>query len=96
MIDQKYSNVCLLINIIQVHWQKSHREGVHIEPLNQFLYQKLLIVILSLKLAGVLRVNVNKNHRLSKKSRTQSKIDLVNFLPVGSLSSKQKETGLDF
>ena len=32
-----------------------------------------------------LRVNVNKNHRLSKKSRTRSKIDLVHFLPVGSL-----------
>ena len=32
-----------------------------------------------------LRVNVNKNHRLSKKSRTRSKIDLVHFLPVSSL-----------
>ena len=77
MIDQKYSNVCLLINIIQVHWQKSHREGVHIEPLNQFLYQKLLIVILSLKLAGVLRVNVNKNHRKKKKKKVEKVADTV-------------------
>ena len=32
-----------------------------------------------------LRVNVSKNQRLSKKSRTRSKIDLAQFLPVGSL-----------
>ena len=38
------------------------------------------------KLSSTLRVNVNKNHRLSKKLRTRSKIDLVHFLPVGSLN----------
>ena len=32
-----------------------------------------------------LRVNASKNQRLSKKSRTRSKIDLAHVLPVGSL-----------
>ena len=43
-----------------------------------------------------LRVNVNKNHRLSKKLRTLAKIDLVHFCLLEALTIKQTEMGLDF
>ena len=46
--------------------------------------------------AQELRVNVNKNDRLSKKSRTRSKSIWFIFCLWIALSSKQTEMGLDF
>ena len=46
--------------------------------------------------SSLLRVNVGKNRRLLKKSRTRSKINLAYFLSVGSLIFLTKQNGVRF
>ena len=68
------------LHLVQISFSPQPSAAIKIKDGgHNFRYGNIEHSLTNLHLLCRLRVNVNKNQRLSKKSRTRSKIDLVHF-----------------